>query len=70
VSLGNPYLASSFPEVENYICTFSNAPVSEIAAVKALFGEMAIHGRLPVTLPAIAERGTGLDRPAVTARRH
>jgi len=70
VSMGNPYLASSFPEVENYICTFSNAPVSETAAVKALFGEMAIHGRLPVTLPAIAERGTGLDRPAVTARRH
>jgi beta-N-acetylhexosaminidase len=70
VSLGNPYLASSFPEVENYVCTFSNAPVSETAAVKALFGETAIHGRLPVTLPAIADRGAGLDRPAVSARRH
>jgi beta-N-acetylhexosaminidase len=70
VSLGNPYLATAFPEVENYLCTFSNAPVSETAAVKALFGETAIHGRLPVTLPAIAERGTGLDRPAVSARRH
>ncbi|MBV9608393.1 MAG: glycoside hydrolase family 3 C-terminal domain-containing protein [Acidobacteria bacterium] len=69
VSLGNPYVATSFPEVENYLCTFSNAPVSESSAVKALFGETAIHGRLPVTLPAVADRGAGLDRPAVTARR-
>lgn len=64
VALGNPYLAASFPKVENYLCTFSNAPVSELSAVKALFGEIPIHGRLPVTIPDIAGRGAGLDRPA------
>src|SRR5580700_5439303 len=47
VAMGNPYLASSFPKVENYMCTFSNASVSEVAAVKALFGEIPIHGHLP-----------------------
>jgi beta-N-acetylhexosaminidase len=70
ISLGNPYLASSFPGVENYLCTFSDSPVSELSAVKALFGEIAIHGRLPVTIPAIAQRGSGLDRPPLASRVH
>jgi beta-N-acetylhexosaminidase len=67
VAMGNPYLASDFPKIENYMCTFSNATVSEVAAVKALFGEIPIHGHLPVTIPSIAQRGAGLDRPAQVA---
>src|SRR5579871_6314743 len=67
VAMGNPYLASDFPKIENYICTFSNASVSEIAAVKALFGEIPIHGHLPVTIPNIAQRGAGIERPAQVA---
>ena len=62
IAMGNPYLAASFPAIENYLCTFSNAPVSEIGAVKALFGEIAIRGRLPVTIPNVAQRGEGLER--------
>lgn len=69
VAVGNPYLASDFPKIENYMCTFSNATVSEIAAVKALFGEIPIRGHLPVTIPNIAERGAGLERPAQVAKR-
>jgi len=67
VAMGNPYLASDFPKIENYMCTFSNATVSEIAAVKALFGEIPIHGHLPVTIPNVAQRGAGLERPVETA---
>lgn len=67
VAVGNPYLASDFPKVENYLCTFSNASVSELAAVKALFGEIPIRGHLPVTIPNIAERGAGIERPAQVA---
>jgi beta-N-acetylhexosaminidase len=67
LAMGNPYLAQDFPSVQNYLCTFSNATVSEVAAVKALFGEIATHGHLPVTIPGIASRGTGLDRPAVNS---
>ena len=59
VAMGNPYLARDFSEVQNYLCTFSAAPVSEVSAVKALFGEMEIHGRLPVTIPGIAAKGAG-----------
>ena len=62
IALGSPYLAQNFGAVENYICTYSNASTSELSAVKVLFGELSPHGRLPVTLPGIAERG--FSRPA------
>jgi len=68
VAMGNPYLASDFPKIENYMCTFSNATVSEVSAIKALFGEIAIRGHLPVTIPNIAQRGAGLERPAQVAK--
>jgi len=67
VAMGNPYLASDFPKIENYMCTFSNATVSEVAAVKALFGEIPIRGHLPVTIPNVAQRGAGIERPAQVA---
>jgi len=65
VAMGNPYLAKDFREVQNYLCTFSAAPVSEVSAAKALFGEIEIHGHLPVSIPGIAPRGSGLVLPAV-----
>jgi beta-N-acetylhexosaminidase len=67
VAMGNPYVAADFSGIQNYICTFSNASVSEISAVKALFGEIAIRGHLPVTIPNIAQRGAGIERPAQAA---
>jgi beta-N-acetylhexosaminidase len=63
VSFGSPYLPADFPEIQNYVCAYSNAFTSEIAAVKALFGEIPYRGRLPVTIPGIAQRGAGIDQP-------
>ena len=67
VAMGNPYLVAQFPEIQTYLCTFSNAQVSELSAVKALFGEIPMPGRLPVTIPNIANRGAGLGGPAPTS---
>lgn len=61
-AFGNPYTGASIPGIGTYLCTFSNANVSANSLTRALFGEIPIHGRLPVTLPGIAERSTGLDR--------
>jgi beta-N-acetylhexosaminidase len=61
IAMGNPYLALNFPGVTTYICTYSNAPTSERSAVKLLFGEMQVKGKLPVSLPGIADRGFGLE---------
>jgi beta-N-acetylhexosaminidase len=67
LAMGNPYLAQDFPAVQNYLCAFSNATVSEISAAKALFGEIAIRGHLPVSIPNIAQRGAGIERPVQSA---
>jgi len=64
VALGNPYILASFPRVAAYLATFSTALPSESSAVKALFGEMAIGGRTPVTIPGFANYGDGLQLPA------
>jgi beta-N-acetylhexosaminidase len=61
IAMGNPYLALNFPGITTYICTYSNAPTSERSAVKLLFGEMQVKGKLPVSLPGIADRGFGLE---------
>jgi len=62
VAFGSPYIASDFPDIENYLCAYSNVPTSESAVVQALYGQTAIQGHLPVTIPGIAERGAGIQR--------
>jgi beta-N-acetylhexosaminidase len=64
VSFGSPYFLSDFPQIENYVCAYSNAITSEVGAVKALFGEIPFRGRLPVTIPGMAQRGAGSEYPA------
>jgi beta-N-acetylhexosaminidase len=68
VAVGNPYVVADFPKIDNYLCTFSNETVSEISAVKALFGEIPIHGHLPVSIPNVAQRGAGIERQASLAQ--
>ena len=50
LAMGNPYLGDEFPQIQNYICTFSNATVSEVSAARALFGEIPLSGHLPVNI--------------------
>jgi beta-N-acetylhexosaminidase len=68
VAFGNPYTGGSIPGLQTYLCTFSNTVVSASSLARALFGEIPIHGRLPVSIPGVAPRGTGMDRDAVAAR--
>ncbi len=63
-AMGSPYVVSQFPGIQTYLCTFSNMHVSEISAVKAMFGEISMTGHMPVTIPNIAIRGAGLNSPA------
>jgi beta-N-acetylhexosaminidase len=62
VAAGSPYVAQPFLGIRTYLCTFSNAPVSERSAVRALFGEIPTRGRLPVTIPGVADRGVGIGQ--------
>ena len=63
VAMGNPYLLSAFPKTAAYLATFSSTPPSESSAVKALFGEIPISGRMPVTIPGFAKYGDGIQSP-------
>lgn len=68
IALGNPYLVRSFPAVQAYLTTYSTVPPSETAAAKALFGEIGVTGRLPVTIPGIAQYGDGIQLLAAQAQ--
>jgi beta-N-acetylhexosaminidase len=57
VAVGSPYIAAQLPEVQTYLCTFSNGHGSELSAVKAMFGEIPMTGHLPVTIPNVAGPG-------------
>ncbi len=50
VSFGDPYLLRDLPEVSAYVCTFGTSQPSRQAAASALFGEIDVVGKLPVTL--------------------
>lgn len=60
VSLGNPYIIRSYPNVAAYLTTFSTVPPSEAAAVKAIYGAIPFGGKLPVTIPGVAPYHAGL----------
>ena len=62
-SFGDPLAISLFPEVDCYICLYSDCPASQTALVKELFGKlvMPVKGKLPVTLDANFYYGFGLD---------
>jgi beta-N-acetylhexosaminidase len=63
IALGNPYVLRNFPKVSAYMATFSNVAPSEVASVQALFGDIAIRGHLPVSIPGLAQLGEGIEVP-------
>jgi beta-N-acetylhexosaminidase len=65
IALGNPYVLRNFGGVTSYLATFSNVAPSEIAAVRAVLGQIPITGHLPVTIPGQAKYGDGIQLPAV-----
>ncbi|MGJ5819415.1 glycoside hydrolase family 3 protein [Paludibaculum fermentans] len=60
VAFGNPYLLRTYPNAPAYLATYTTVAPSETAVVKALAGELTVDGKLPVTIPGLAEYGFGL----------
>jgi beta-glucosidase-like glycosyl hydrolase len=65
VSFGNPYLLADLPQLATYLVAYGDQPVMQTAIARALFGEAEISGHLPVTIPGIAERGSGIMKAAL-----
>ena len=64
VSFGSPYVLREVPALETYLCAWGSQTDMQVAAARALLGEAAITGRLPVTIPDLAPRGSGIQKPA------
>jgi beta-N-acetylhexosaminidase len=61
---GSPYLAERFPSAKTWIAAFSTIEVAQWAMGRAIFGQTAVSGRLPVNVPGVAALGAGLDMDA------
>jgi beta-glucosidase-like glycosyl hydrolase len=59
---GSPYAAASVPELPAVLLTYDLYDRAEASVVRAIAGEAAIGGRLPVALPGLFPIGHGLDR--------
>lgn len=61
ISFGNPYLLQSFPELRTYIVAYGDMPSLQQAAASALMGQIDVTGKLPISLPGLYPRGTGIQ---------
>jgi hypothetical protein len=57
-------LLRDFPDLSTYLCAWGGQDVSQTATVQALFGETAIGGTLPITIPGLAKREDGISKTA------
>ena len=60
ISFGNPYLLQSFSGLRTYLVAYGDMPALQQAVARALLGEIDIVGRLPISLPGLYPRGTGI----------
>ena len=51
VALRTPYDLRAFPQIETYLCAYSDRPVTTEAIARVLFGEIEARGILPCTIP-------------------
>jgi beta-N-acetylhexosaminidase len=61
ISFGNPYLLMAFPDLRTYVVAYGDMPSLQQAAARALLGEIDITGKLPISLPGLYPRGTGIQ---------
>ena len=64
ISFGNPYLLQNFPGLRTYIVAYGDMPSLQNAVARALMGEIDIVGKLPISLPGLYTRGTGIQTKA------
>jgi len=61
LNFGSPYLLKNFPEVDACLCLYRNTPQAQDIAARAIFGEMDVKGKLPISLPGLYLIGQGVE---------
>ena len=68
ISFGNPYLLLSVPKLQTYLVAYGDMPSLQEAAAEGLLGNIGITGRLPISLPGLYPRGTGIQLKAASEK--
>ena len=61
ISFGNPYVLGEFPQMKTYLVAYGDMSSLQRAAARSLLGTQDITGRLPISLPGLYPRGTGIQ---------
>ncbi|HEY0459853.1 MAG TPA: glycoside hydrolase family 3 N-terminal domain-containing protein [Pyrinomonadaceae bacterium] len=61
VSFGNPYILESFPTLKTYVVAYGDMTTLQRASMRSVFGMLEPTGKLPISLPGLVPRGTGLS---------
>ena len=61
VSFGNPYILGAFPDLKTYLVAYGDMTTLQRAAARSMFGMLELNGKLPISLPGLYPRGTGLS---------
>lgn len=61
ISFGNPYILMSFPKLQTYIVAYGDMPSLQEESAQTLLGRSDFKGRLPISLPGLYPRGTGIQ---------
>ncbi|HEY8560036.1 MAG TPA: glycoside hydrolase family 3 N-terminal domain-containing protein [Pyrinomonadaceae bacterium] len=60
LSFGNPYILQSFPALKTYVVAYGDMTNLQRASARTVFGMLEPNGKLPISLPGLVPRGTGL----------
>lgn len=60
VSFGNPYILGSFPDMKTYMVAYGDMTTLQRASARSMFGMLETNGKLPISLPGLYPRGTGI----------
>lgn len=59
-SFGSPYVLTHVADLPSYVVAYDTSQTAELAAVRALTGEIDYRGKLPISLPGLYPIGHGL----------
>ena len=60
-SFGSPYVLTHIAELPSYVVAYDTSITAEMAAVRAMTGEIEYRGKLPISLPGLYPVGHGLS---------
>lgn len=66
IAFGTPYLISSLPDIDAYLCAYDDKPLMQEVAAEAILGRIPISGHIPVCIPDVCERDFGITLPVTT----